>query len=306
MYILISDNDSSGGSGKSFFIDFLTRKYTNFKREVIIDGREPKKTDDKHLYEQVDRETDLLCVDDLDKYFDFNNLYSKITNAMTINPKNKDRFTLSYKDSPKITVTSNYAPRNYNSSTDRRLLFTVFSDYYHKKTNKNDYNEDRGPKDDFGHNIGDEFYKSEWWNEDINFLIDCLQFYLQNKNHIIKPPLDKVLKRVDYGEMGEQFREWAEMFFAEDGENVNTEISRQSCFSDFENTTKLKWSSKKFGEALRAFCAANDYIECLNPKEMCNDTKKTRIIKMVDDVWSETKNEFVKKSKEFYYIKTKN
>ncbi|MDR1544577.1 MAG: hypothetical protein LBS50_09295 [Prevotellaceae bacterium] len=300
--ILISDNDSSGGSGKSFFMQFLQKDFTNLKKHVYIDGRDPKKTEDKHLFEQVDKDTDLLFIDDLDKYFDFNNLYAKITNSITINPKQIGRFTLSFKNSPKIVVTSNYAPRNYDNSTARRLLFAVFSDWYHHDQSGN-YNECRTLKNDFGYSIGDEQYKVEYWNEDFNFLVDCLQFYLKNKDYLIQPPLANALKRINYGEMGDQFRDWAEVFFAQDGENVNVEIRRDEIFDDFLQTSKVKgWTSKRFGTALRAFCKVTNYIECLNPEEMCNafvGDKKIRIMKNVDVGLK-------KISKEFYYIKTKN
>lgn len=287
---LSEDDESAGGSGKSFMFEFLK----NLKNTVSLSGRNQKLTENQHVLDRVDEHTDILLIDDAYKYFDFNFFYSMITGNMNINEKNVKSKEIEYRRSAKVAVTSNYPPPDRDSSTMRRILLCVFSDYYHKATEDNKYNSDMRIADDFGYDLHDEKYKEEWWNEDFNFCIDCLQFYLSTipYNLMLQPPMKNVIARMNIQQMGEQFKEWAEVYFNKNSENVDRLIYKSQAMDDFLRASNIKgWSSKKFLKALKAFVDNAEHIEILNPVQLRNDGK--RIIKKINGT-----------TYEMYYVKT--
>jgi len=285
---ITEEDESSGGSGKSFMVDFL-KKLCNV---CTMDGKNKKLTENQHFMDRVSEHTDILAIDDAYKYFDFGSFYSMITGSMIVNPKQLRSKEIQYKDSPKITITSNFPPRDNDSSTMRRLLMCVFSDYYHAQTDSNDYHETRTICDDFGYDLHDDRYAPEYWNEDINFCIDCLQFYLSmaKYNFALQPPMMNVNKRIDIQKIGEDFKEWADVFFAENGTNVNCLLDRKLVQDIFDPKKSL--SSKRFKLKLITYCKNAEHIEELNPSNLKGYTDG-RIIKNIDG-----------ETKEFIYVRT--
>ena len=264
---------SSGGSGKSFYIKFLK----NFKTVITLGGRNKKLTENPHIFENVSEYTDLILVDDADQYIDFNFFYDKITGDMDVNEKHVKNKPLSYEESPKLAFTSNFPPRSTDSATARRLLYVVFSDYYHEACSENTYKETRAIRSDFGYDICMKDYKEEYWNQDINFLADCTKFYLSTCEHNIKlqPPMKKVRERQHIAIMGNQFREWAEVFFSADGYNVNREVNKIEALKTFVLESQVKnWTTQQFTKAIHSFCENSDFVHELNPKELCNMPKR--------------------------------
>jgi len=267
------DGVSSGGSGKSFMMRFLQK----FVTTVTLGGRNKKLTENPHIFENVTRNTHFILVDDADQYIDFDFFYDKITGGLDINGKHVKSEPLSPEDSPKLVFTSNFPPRSGSSSTARRLLYVVFSDYYHEATEDNGYRESRAIRSDFGYDICNAKYSEDFWNEDINFLVECQQFYLSTcaNNVKIQPPMKKVQERQNIATMGNQFRSWADVYFSHDGTNINIELSREQAFTDFVNDSKVKnWTTQAFTKAMKAFCKNADWVFELNPKELCNQPKR--------------------------------
>jgi len=284
------DGVSSGGSGKSFMIKFLS----NFKKTVTLGGRNRKLTENKHIFENVNEQTGLLLVDDANKYVDFGFFYDTITGEMTIDEKGVSAKIIPFEKSPKLAFTSNFPPPNADSATLRRILHVVFSDWYHHATPDNGYRETRTIKDDFGYEICRGTYKAEFWNEDINFLIDCMQFYLStvHSNTKIEPPIKKVQERTNIQIMGNQFKDWAEVYFSEISDNLDCEIVRTEAMEAFMKDSGVKsWTTNKFSKALRSFCENCKYVEMLNPPELHNASG--RIIRKIDN-----------KAVEMIYLKT--
>lgn len=280
---VLGDEASSGGSGKSF----IGATIKILKHIVNLDGRNRHLTENQHYLERVDEDTDILWLDDAVKYFDFDSFYTLATGTMIVNSKHIKSKELSFDESPKIAITSNFAPARFDESTLRRLLFVPMSDYYHQKTEFNDYDETRRISDDFGCNLFGPDYTPEQWNLDINFLIDCLQFFLQEKarGKVVYADLKNIYSRINLSIMGDQFNEWAEGYFLPDGPNLDIMLRKSEVFNDFVSATGLKlWSSSKFTRALQSFVRNNShYIECLNPPELCPESTPGRIVKKVRD-----------------------
>lgn len=291
---VLNDEASSGGSGKSFIGTTLRV----LKHIVNLDGRNKHLTENQHYLERVNEETDILWLDDAVKYFDFDSFYTLATGTMIVNEKHSKSKELDFFSSPKIAITSNFAPNRFDESTLRRLLFVPMSDYYHQKTEFNNYDETRRISDDFGGNLFGPEYTEEQWNADINFLIDCLQFFLQEKERgkVVYADLTNIYSRINLSIMGEQFNEWAEGYFLPDGPNLDVMIRKTDVFNDFISATGLKlWSQSKFSRALQSFCRNNShYIECMNPPELCPASTPGRIVRKV-----------MNRTEYYIYIKTK-
>ncbi len=267
---LTEEDESSGGSGKSFFLKAI--KKLALSSIVTLQGRDKKATENKHLLDRVSSNTDILLIDDAHRYFDFDFFYTMITGETTVNPKGGKSFEISYEDAPIMAITSNFPPPNDDASTMRRMLNVVFSDYYHQKTSNNDYLESRSIYDDFGYDLFGVNYSEEFYNQDINFMMQCLQFYLSVPRKVVcQPPMENVIKRINIAKMGNSFKDWAESYFSPDNDNLNVLLNRSEVFNTFKvDTGNNNWKMQRFTKALQAFVANSDYIEELNPKELRN------------------------------------
>lgn len=274
----IGDNgECNGRSGKSF----LFKAFDYFMNTVKLSGRNPKLMDNPHVFDQVTQHTDLVLVDDCDQYLSTGLFYDCITSDMTINPKNNQSFNIAFKDSPKIAFTTNYVPKEFDPSTEGRLLYMVFSDYYHQRTQENDYLETRSIRDDFGKNLLTD-YNEEEWNQDINFMLQCCRFYLSVEESIkIQPPMDNILKRKYKADMGANFEDWAYSYFSEESDKLDELVIREEAFEAYKRFSGLnKCSMQKFTKALKGFANLCPYIAELNPEFLLNGSG--RIVKKVE------------------------
>ncbi len=292
---LTEDGESAGGSGKSFLVEML--KALKVLSIATLQGRDKSLTENKHLLDRINKWTDVLFIDDPAQHFDFDYFYTLITGNTTINPKGEKSFEIDYQDSPIPVFASNFPPpKGKERSTMRRLLMVVYSDYYHERGETDLYRETRTIYDDLGMEICGSSYTEEQYNADLNFLIDCTQFYLKcrNKNITLHPPMENVYKRINIAEMGNSgFYEWASSFFAPESENVDIIIRRDEVFRDFQIETGNRiWTPQKFMKALKAFCENTDYIRELNPRDLLGPSG--RLIRKLDG-----------KTKDCIYIRTK-
>lgn len=284
---LSADGESHGRSGKSLCFSALNI----FKKSVTLPGRNPEIIKNPHIYDRVTEYTDYILVDDADRYLPFAFFYDTITGVMTVNPKNNQSYEIPFMKSPKFCFTSNFPLQNSDDSTEARVLYTSFSDYYHEKTEQNNYRETRKVADSFGKNLFDDYTDDEW-NADLNFFAQCLKFYLSIPSpRRINPPMGNVSLRKMLTDMGNNFKEWADTYFDQTGDKVNTFVVREDALDAFIKSTKTtRWTTNKFTKALKAFCAYNNYT--LNPKDLHNS--QGRISRKVDGV-----------VRDMIYIKTK-
>lgn len=161
---VISDNPN-GRSGKGLFCQGIAR----MKKVEVLNM---KKID---LSKPFDLQTvqigcQVLVFDDVKKNFAFENLFSLITEGITLEYKNQAAVKLSIEDSPKIVIPTNYTLAGVGDSHDGRKFEVEFTDYFNKKYK---------PIHEFGHKFFSGWDKIEWQKFD-NFMIRCLQVYLQS------------------------------------------------------------------------------------------------------------------------------
>jgi len=152
-----------GGTGKGLFMNALSQ----MKKLVVIDGKQFA-FEKSFPYQLVSADTQILCFDDVKKNFDFERLFSVVTEGMTLEKKNKDAIKIPFSKSPKIGITTNYAIRGSGNSFARRKWEVELHSAYNKNYT---------PLDEFGKHFFSEWDDDEWCLFD-NYMIFCLQGYL--------------------------------------------------------------------------------------------------------------------------------
>lgn len=299
---VVGENDQCNGrSGKSF----MFRALSNFTRWLKLSGRNPKLLENQFAFEQVSKHLGIVVVDDCDEYLPFKQFYDNITSDITINTKNVSAYTLTFNDAPKFAFTTNYVPKEFDGSSVGRMLFVVFSDYYHQRTEDNDYLETRQIRTDFNKDLFGSNYTEAEWEADINFILQCVRFYLSVASLPVKiePQMGNIIFRKYLRDMSDNFREWAEGYFAIDengnGDNLNCEIIREKAYEDYKRFSGVsKITMQKFSKQLKGFCFTCEYIDCLNPEEL--HTSGGRILRRIEDPITHKKVQ-----KEMIYLRTK-
>lgn len=281
----IGENDECNGrSGKSFFYTLLG----TMRRKVDMSGRSGNIMRNDHWLDNVDQFTQLLHIDDLDERMPASFFYDIITGSMTVNPKGNHIFTIPFSKSPKIGFTTNYVPSDFDPSSNARLIYMVYSDYYHERTEQNDYLESRSIRDDFDKPLLTEAYTEEEWSADFSFALQCVQFYLRMKRDYpmlkIQPPMENIRTRKLKRDMGENFEEWAYQYFAEDSGHLDVQLVRTEVFDDYKrysNVSSVKM--KSFTRKLRAFAQVCPYIHEIDPVEYRNGQGRNLVTRSAED-----------------------
>lgn len=293
-YKIGENNESNGGSGKSVFCSFF--KY--FMKMVKLSGRDPKLMENNHVFEAVNKHTDIVFIDDCHQNMKLSRFYDIITSDMNVNPKHEHSFTLDYMQSPKLIFSTNFVPGDFDPSSERRMIYVNFSDYYHQKTEYNEYRQTRTIADDFGKDLFGHEYTDEEWNADMNLILQCVHFYLSLPDDIkkIQPPMTNIYYRRKQLDIGSNFIEWASEKFAEyeGNENLDHFIEKQPLFEDYRSSSNITGlSAMSFKKKLIQFCDLCEWIAEFNPKDLAQ--ADGRIIK---------KNEFGAPT-EHIFIRTK-
>ena len=114
-------------------------------------------------------DTNIVAIEDMREKFPFDRLFSIITEGITIEKKHRDEIFISFPESPKIVISSNFTIKGVDDSTRDRQFIVEFSDHYNKRNR---------PVDDFGKLFFNDWTESEWETFD-NLMIECLQLYLK-------------------------------------------------------------------------------------------------------------------------------
>ena len=187
---VISDNPE-GGTGKGLFINGLSQ----MKKLVVIDGK-AFNFEKSFAYQLVSADTQILCFDDVKKHFDFERLFSVVTEGLTLEKKNKDAIKIPFKKSPKVGITTNYAIKGRGASFERRKWELEFKQFYTK---------DFTPLVEFGKLLFSEWNEEEWCAFD-NYMVENLMFYLSNG--LIKADFKNLTIRKLSADTCHEFIEW--------------------------------------------------------------------------------------------------
>lgn len=246
--------DSNGRSGKSLFFRMLSM----VSNQVTINGRQKKLTDNMFIYDRVTTDTNHIIVDDINVKTDLGFFYDDIAGDLFVNRKSKQSISIPFALSPKFIFTSNFVPLSLDPSTEGRLLYCTFSDYYHIKTDKNDYPSSYTVYDQFKCNLMTD-YDSNDWNADLNFIVACVQFYMSTIKDNVKlnPPMDNVQERRDNILIGEQFEDWADFYFSPDAELGNL-VMKQVAFKSYQQYANVPIKMTQFTKSLKLYATKHN------------------------------------------------
>ena len=187
---VISDNPE-GGTGKGLFMNALSK----MKKVVTIDGKSFT-FERSFAYQLVSADTQILVFDDVKKHFDFERLFSVVTEGLTLEKKNKDAIKIPFHKSPKIAITTNYAIKGAGNSFARRKWELELHQYYSKAFT---------PLDEFGKLMFGDWNDDDWCQFD-NYMIGCLQGYLSDG--LVKSKFVNLNIRQLSAETCHEFIEW--------------------------------------------------------------------------------------------------
>lgn len=235
----ISENPN-GGSGKGIFWNALSY----MKKVNSLDGKQFS-FNDQFKYQTVSPDCQVLVFDDVKKSFDFESLFSLITEGITLERKGQMAIKLPIYKSPKILITTNYTIGGVGGSFDRRKFEVEFSAHF---------SANHTPLDEFGHMLFDEWNDLEWHKFD-NFMIECSKYYLTNG--LIQHQFNNLKERKLIKETCYEFWDWVN-----DGAlPINARIikgnKKQEFMNEYQDYNKLH--TKTFTRWLKAYAFYKGY-----------------------------------------------
>lgn len=225
----------NGGSGKGIIINAISK----MKKTSTIDGK-TFNFDKTFPFQTVNTDAQILAFDDVRKNFDFERLFSVITEGITIEYKGKDAIKIPVQDSPKIIISTNYTIKSDGGSFQRRIFEIEMSDYFSANFT---------PLDKFGNMLFDDWKKDEWARFD-KFMINCLQYYLENG--LIKSKTNNLELRKFINETSQEFYEFA---LTDNCIKLDIRVGKNDILNEFyaeypdakkfvTNRTFMKWVKK--------------------------------------------------------------
>lgn len=261
--------DSNGRSGKSL----VGKAIGKLRNECRIDARNFK-ADKNFAFQSVNYDTQFIHFNDVSKRFDFERLFSIITDAINIEKKNRDEFIIAFEESPKILLSTNYVISVDGSSGEDRKFEIEFS---------NHYNIEHKPLDEFGHRFFDDWDSTEWHRFD-NYMIGRVCKYLRDGLQKYESLILK--RRLLITKTRQRFVDWAEDYFLDEtgkklsetyladlhneGERgfLSTEVLQKKYFDSEKITETNKFdyvNTKTFGKWLSNFAKSKKLIKEEDP-----------------------------------------
>ena len=227
--IILNDETISdlpnGGSGKGIFMNAIGK----MKKLATIDGKtfDFNKT---FAYQTVPTDCQVLFYDDVKRNFEFERLFSQITEGITIEYKNQGAVKLPVQDSPKLAISSNYTVQTEGGSFERRVFELEFSAFF---------NSNNTPLDYFGCMLFDDWDDAEW-SRFFMYQINCIQFFL--KNGLVKSKTNNLKLRKLINETCSEFMEWVN----DGGIPLGVRLGKGESFELFKKEFfDLKWATSK-------------------------------------------------------------
>lgn len=164
--IFLDEKLSDGAYGRSGK-GLVAQAIGKLRKTIRLDGRNFNFSK-SFSFQSVTLDTAIIEFNDVTKKFNFDKLFSIITDDITVEKKNQNEIIIPFHQSPKIIISTNYTIEGSDDSTMDRQFVIEFSDHYNKI---------HRPIDEFGHRFYDE-WSNEEWNYFLNYMIGCLQLYL--------------------------------------------------------------------------------------------------------------------------------
>lgn len=164
---------AQGRNGKS-----LTQKTVgHYKRLSSINGKglqNSNRDGSRFHFQSVKIDTQVIVINDLKQNFDFEQLFSQITDDFTIEGKGTNQIVIPQERKPKMCLNTNYLISGTGASYEGRQHVVEFGNYFNRA-----HNQGLKPKDIIGCNICDKNFSSDDWDAFYNYGFHCVQRYLK-------------------------------------------------------------------------------------------------------------------------------
>lgn len=241
----ISDKPD-GRTGKTL----LCKGLGQIKKYCEVNGKDFDPTN-KHKYELANLDTQVICLNDVRKNFDFESLYNDITEHICVNRKNQQPFNIK----AKIVVTTNKTVLTEGASSKDRSIEFEFSEHYGEKLS---------PQVEFGHWFFSDWEEKEWAEFD-NFMMYCICLFL--KTGIMESPPINLNRRkiIDYTcpEFVEFIYEKLEQKTIEFNKEYNKKIIYNMFIEEYPDIVEHRYFGKQntFSKFLKIFCKYSDELQ---------------------------------------------
>jgi len=232
---MISDDIANGGSGKG-----LIHKAIGYIKNVVVEDGKRFDPKGQFAYQKVNKDSQIFLLDDVPPNFNYEFLFSVATEGMTVEKKGKDAFKIAFKESPKLSITTNYTIKGDGPSFKRRVFEVELANYFNDK---------HTPEDEFKHQFFNDWDKEEWAKFD-NFMIRCIQYYL--KNGLVESKKVNLDFRKLKNEVGAEFLE-----FMDGLDLTDYKIDRKELRDNFNNAYKnvARYNTaQKFNKKVKKYC----------------------------------------------------
>lgn len=266
-YRISEEGASNGRAGKGLF----AKAFYKMLNHAWKDGRKEGMFDYEHVWEPIEKwVTDMIHIEDWAEHQPFPRLFGILTSSLISNPKGKAMVTFDYQEYGKFLIDTNFSDRYTDGSSKGRKLYGVFADYYHEDIEH--YKEVRTPQSELGRLMFNDWDITQW-NKFYNFMAQCLKFYLSVSSTGVKidPPFTNIIKRNTLALMGENFKQWADNYFAG---KMNDTIPRTEAYEDCRTAVNAKLLTPQgFIKKVQAWAEHSDYK--FNPEHVAGYKKES-------------------------------
>lgn len=236
----MEQDEAKGGKGKSLVargigkvIPYYFKEGKNFNKNFPFSGLE------KHHK--------MIFIDDIKKGFDFESLFAIITGDFSFEKKFKNEEVISFSESPKILISSNYMVSGVRGfSEERRKVEFEVSSYYGPHLT---------PIEDFGHRLFDDWDEMEWTRFD-SFMLFCCKEFL--KHGLVKADSINLADNKLKNDTDPKFIEFMDEEITND-----CKIDKRELFNSFKEKYKpdfILLSSNQFTKWLKIWASSRGHI----------------------------------------------
>lgn len=249
--------EANGRTGKGLIGEAI-KQVTNF---FEIDGKKYNK-DNQFALAGVTDECEIVFINDVKQSVQFTTFYNLITDSFEIRKMYTNPYSIPFESSPKLLISTNYPILGNDGSSKARRLDLVLTNYY---------SDTHTPIDDFEK----EFFSDEWtydeWNNFYMFMIECIQFYLENGLII---PSDEIMKiKHLYAQTSEDFVKFME-------DSADFYLEKWTTFEEIKNNyfrfSNHSKNNRIIGEWVRTWCKTMGW-SYNQERQIINNAKLTSI-----------------------------
>ena len=223
------------------------------KKFTEINGKDFDTTN-KHKYQEVNLDTQIVHLNDVRKNFDFECLFNDITEGIVADKKN----TKPFKVKAKMIISTNKTICIEGASAKDRAIEFEFADYYNEKFS---------PEDEFHHWFFRDWNETEWLNF-YNFCLFCICSYL--KNGIIVAASVNLNRRKLLESSNPEFVGFMDSQVKDGNIKPNMEYDKKELFDRFlaeapEYAEMKSFKQRRFTDCLRGYAKYSGYFSPIDP-----------------------------------------